>query len=291
MATPDTDVVHEGLQRCDLTVHVSTKLNKSHTVAGREALILPTLGRTDHDHTPAGPQSVTVEDSQGAVHLSTGNLLPPAPDLKSEVGIVCGLAALVVPEVGQIPWADFADDYSLIRQRIGRVCDGYEDFEQRLKAKGGFLLAHAARDKREFKTSDAKAQFSANDLSWLPTEPGRLLLQTMRSHDQFNTTIYGLEDRYRGVHGTREVVFVNPDDLAALGLQDGQHVDIVSEFAGTERRAANFRLVSYPTARGCVAAYYPETNVLMSADDVAKGSNTPVAKGLTVRLEPTPASR
>ncbi|GAA1601439.1 FdhF/YdeP family oxidoreductase [Kribbella sancticallisti] len=287
MATPDTAVVHKGLRACDLTVQVSTKLNRSHTIVGREALILPTLGRTDHDHTPNGPQSVTVEDSQGAVHLSTGNLIPPAPEMKSEIGIICGLAHLVVPGVGRIPWADFADDYSLIRQRIGRVADGYEDFEDRLRTKGGFLLAHAARDKREFQTSDARAQFSANDLCWLPTEPGRLLLQTMRSHDQFNTTIYGLEDRYRGVHGTREVVFVNPADLAELGLKDGDRVDIVSEFAGTERRASGFRLVSYPTARGCVAAYYPETNVLMSVDDVAKGSNTPVAKGLTVRLEPT----
>jgi anaerobic selenocysteine-containing dehydrogenase len=205
----------------------------------------------------------------------------------SEVGIICALAELLVPDVGQIPWTDFAKDYSLIRQRIGRVCDGYENFEDRLRAnEGGFLLAHAARDNREFHTSDARAQFSANDLTWLPTEPGRLLLQTMRSHDQFNTTIYGLEDRYRGVHGTREVVFVNPADLADLGLTDGQYVDIVSEFAGEERRAPRFRLVSYPTARGCVAAYYPETNVLMAADDVAKGSNTPVAKGLTVRLEP-----
>ncbi|HET6743385.1 MAG TPA: FdhF/YdeP family oxidoreductase, partial [Kribbella sp.] len=285
-ATPDTEVVHRGLRQCDLTVHVSTKLNRSHTITGREALILPTLGRTDHDHTAAGPQSVSVEDSQGAVHLSKGNLIPPAPELKSEIGIVCGLAQAVVPDVGQIPWADFADDYSLIRQRIGRVADGYEDYENRLRdGDGGFLLAHAARDKREFKTSDARAQFTANDLTWLPTAPGRLLLQTLRSHDQFNTTIYGLEDRYRGVHGTREVVFVHPDDLAELGLKDGQYVDIVSEFRGVERRAAHFRIVAYPTARGCVAAYYPETNVLMSADDLAKGSNTPVAKGITVRLD------
>jgi molybdopterin-dependent oxidoreductase alpha subunit len=286
-ATPDTEVVHRGLRQCDLTVHVSTKLNRSHTITGREALILPTLGRTDHDHTAAGPQSVSVEDSQGAVHLSKGNLIPPAPELKSEIGIVCGLAQAVVPDVGQIPWADFADDYSLIRQRIGRVADGYENFEERLRdGDGGFLLAHAARDKREFTTSDARAQFTANELTWLPTEPGRLLLQTLRSHDQFNTTIYGLEDRYRGIHGTRDVVFVHPDDLAELGLEDGGYVDIVSEFQGVERRASHFRLVSYPTARGCVAAYYPETNVLMSADDLAKGSNTPVAKGLTVRLEP-----
>ncbi|MFG1912608.1 FdhF/YdeP family oxidoreductase [Kribbella sp. NPDC048928] len=285
-ATPDTEVVHRGLRQCELTVHVSTKLNRSHTITGREALILPTLGRTDHDHTAAGPQSVSVEDSQGAVHLSKGNLIPPAPELKSEIGIVCGLAQAVVPDVGQIPWADFADDYSLIRQRIGRVADGYENYEDRLRdGDGGFLLAHAARDKREFKTSDARAQFTANDLTWLPTAQGRLLLQTLRSHDQFNTTIYGLEDRYRGVHGTREVVFVHPDDLAELGLKDGQYVDIVSEFRGVERRAAHFRIVAYPTARGCVAAYYPETNVLMSADDLAKGSNTPVAKGITVRLD------
>jgi anaerobic selenocysteine-containing dehydrogenase len=258
-------------------------------VTGREALILPTLGRTDRDTTAAGPQSVTVEDSQGAVHLSTGNLLPPAPELKSEVGIVCGLAQAIVPDVGQIPWSDFARDYSLIRNRIGRVVDNYEDYEERLRAKGGFLLRHAARDRREFRTSDAKAQFSINDLVWLPVPEGRLLLQTMRSHDQFNTTIYGLEDRYRGVHGTRQVVFVNPDDLADLGLTDGQYVDVVSEFAGVERRAEHYRVVSYPTARGCAAAYYPESNVLMAADDVAKGSNTPVAKGLTIRLEPLPA--
>jgi molybdopterin-dependent oxidoreductase alpha subunit len=289
MATPDTSVVHSGLRQCDLTVQVSTKLNRSHTVPGREALILPTLGRTDRDTTAAGPQSVTVEDSQGAVHLSTGNLLPPAPELKSEVGIICGLAQAIVPDVGQIPWLDFARDYSLIRNRIGRVVDNYEDYEERLRAKGGFLLRHAARDRREFRTSDAKAQFSINDLVWLPVPEGRLLLQTMRSHDQFNTTIYGLEDRYRGVHGTRQVVFVNPDDLADLGLTDGQYVDVVSEFDGVERRAEHYRVVSYPTARGCAAAYYPESNVLMAADDVAKGSNTPVAKGLTIRLEPLPA--
>ncbi|HEY3006140.1 MAG TPA: FdhF/YdeP family oxidoreductase [Kribbellaceae bacterium] len=286
MATPDTPVVHAGLRACDLTVHISTKLNRSHTVAGREALILPTLGRTDRDVTAAGVQGVTVEDSQGAVHLSAGKLLPPATSLRSEVAIVCGLAAATVPDVGEIPWADFARDYSLVRDRIARVVDGYEDFNARVAAPGGFLLAHAARDRREFRTSDAKAQFTANRLSWLTVPPGRLLLQTMRSHDQFNTTIYGHDDRYRGVHGTRRVVFVNPSDLASLGLADGQTVDIISEYDGTDRRASSFRVVAYPTARGCCATYYPETNVLMSADDTARGSNTPVAKGLTVRLAP-----
>jgi len=286
MATPDTPVVHAGLRACDLTVHISTKLNRSHTVTGREALILPTLGRTDRDVTSAGVQAVTVEDSQGAVHLSAGKLLPPATSLRSEVAIVCGLAAATVPDVGEIPWADFAGDYSLVRDRIARVVDGYEDINARVAAPGGFLLAHAARDRREFRTSDARAQFTANRLSWLTVPPGRLLLQTMRSHDQFNTTIYGHDDRYRGVHGTRRVVFVNPADLASLGLADGQTVDIISEYDGTDRRAESFRVVAYPTARGCCAAYYPETNVLMSADDTARSSNTPVAKGLTIRLEP-----
>jgi len=285
-ATPDTPVVHEGLRACDLTVHVSTKLNRSHTVTGRESLILPCLGRTDHDATPAGVQCVTVEDSQGAVHLSRGKLLPPATTLRSEVAIVCGLAQAVVPDVGDIPWAEFARDYSLVRDRIARVVDGYDDFNARVAAEGGFLLAHAARDRREFRTADGKARFSDHELHWLAVPEGRLLLQTMRSHDQFNTTIYGHDDRYRGVHGTRRVVFVHADDIAALGLRDGQTVDIISEYDGTDRRAESFRVVAYPTARGCCAAYYPETNVLMSADDVARHSHTPVAKGLTVRLEP-----
>jgi len=288
MATPDTPVVHAGLRACDLTVHVATKLNRSHTVTGREALILPCLGRTDHDATEAGPQGVTVEDSQGAVHLSHGRLMPPATTLKSEVAIVCGLALATVPDVGDIPWAEFAREYSLVRDRIARVVDGYEDLNARVSAEGGFLLAHAARDRREFRTADGKARFSDHELRWLRVPAGRLLLQTMRSHDQFNTTIYGHDDRYRGVRGTREVVLVHPDDIAALGLRADQYVDIVSEFEGVERRAESFRVVPYPTARGCCAAYYPETNVLMSADDTARGSNTPVAKGLTVRLEPHP---
>lgn len=285
-ATPDTPVVHAGLRACDLTVQVSTKLNRSHTVTGAEALILPCLGRTDYDSTDAGPQAVSVEDSQGAVHLSFGKLLPPATTLRSEVGIVCGLAQAVVPDVGDIPWQDFAREYSLIRDRIGRVADGYSDYNARVSAEGGFLLDHAARDRREFKTASGKAEFTSNDVTWLEVPEGRLLLQTIRSHDQFNTTIYGHDDRYRGVHGTRMVVLVNPDDLTALGLSEGQVVDIVSEYAAVERRASGFRIVSYPTARGCAAAYYPETNVLMAADDLARDSHTPVAKGLTVRLEP-----
>jgi anaerobic selenocysteine-containing dehydrogenase len=153
---------------------------------------------------------------------------------------------------------------------------------------GGFLLAHAARDKREFRTSDAKAQFTANDLSWLPTAPGRLLLQTMRSHDQFNTTIYGLSDRYRGVEGGRQVVFVNPADISALGYNDGDLVDLVTRWKGddTQRRVRGFRIVAYDTPRGSAAAYYPETNPLVPLDSTAAGSNTPTSKSVVVTLEP-----
>jgi molybdopterin-dependent oxidoreductase alpha subunit len=286
MATPDTQVVHEGLRACDLTVQVSTKLNRSHTTTGREALILPCLGRTDRDQTSHGLQSVSVEDSQGQVHLSQGRLEPPSDLCRSEVRIVAGLACRLVPDVGDIPWLELGEDNDAIRERISHVVPGFEHFNARVRQRGGFLLPHKPRDQREFDTASGRAQFIPGAVPPLDCPPGRLLLQTIRSHDQFNTTVYGHADRYRGISGDRHVVLVNPDDLRLLGLDDGQRVDVVSEFEGTERRAEGFRLVAYPTARGCAAAYYPETNVLMSADHVAQRSNTPVAKALVVRLEP-----
>jgi molybdopterin-dependent oxidoreductase alpha subunit len=285
MASPDTEVVHDGLRACDLTVHVSTKLNRSHTVTGRQALILPCLGRTDRDITRRGQQSVSVEDSQGSVHLSTGQLEPPSPECRSEVQIIAGLAERLVPSVGEIRWAELGEDNDRIRERIARVVDGFDDFNVRVREPGGFLLWHPCRDAREFRTVDGRAQFLPGDVAELQVATGRLLLQTIRSQDQFNTTIYGHDDRYRGVSGDRRVVLVNPDDLAALGLRSGALVTVVSEFGGSERRAAGFTVWEYPTARGCAAAYYPETNVLMSADHVAKWSNTPVAKSLVVRFE------
>ncbi len=276
-ATPDTEATQQAMQSLDLTVQVSTKLNRSHVVVGREALILPCLGRTERDD--AG--QVTVEDSMGMVHLSHGRLKPASAELVSEVGIVCGLAQELFPD-DDIDWAGMAADYSLIRTHIAAVVPGFEDFERRVHTPGGFTLPHPPRDSLTFETDTGKARFTVNEVSVLRVPPGHLLLQTIRSHDQFNTTIYGLDDRYRGIKNGRRVVFVNPDDLNELGLADGDLVDLVGPGG---RRASRFRTVAYATARGCAAAYYPETNVLVPLDAVAKVSNTPVSKSIVVRLE------
>jgi molybdopterin-dependent oxidoreductase alpha subunit len=288
-ATPDTDVVLDGLAACDLTVQVSTKLNRSHTATGNEALILPVRGRTDKDETSSGLQSVTVEDSQGQVHASKGRLDPPSELCKSEPTLVAELAERLVGNVGSVPWADFATDYSRIRDSISRVIPGFDDFNHKIERPGGFLLPHPPRDERVFKTSDGRAHFTTSDLHVLPLPAGRLLLQTIRSHDQFNTTVYGHDDRYRGVHGNRRVVLVNPDDLHGLGFHAGDVVDLVSEWDDGERRAEQFTLMSYPSARGCAAAYFPETNVLVPADHMAAESFTPVSKSIVVRFERRPA--
>jgi molybdopterin-dependent oxidoreductase alpha subunit len=284
-ATPDTEVTEQALRNCALTVHVSTKLNRSHLVPGQTSLILPTLGRTDSDIQIGGRQRVSVEDSMGCVHASTGRLTPASDQLRSEVAIVCELARAVLGD--DLPWRDFTDDYRIIRARIGAIVPGFEDYEARLDQPGGFVLPHPPRDSRTFGTPSGKARFTVNEISAPAAPAGRLLLQTVRSHDQYNTTIYGRDDRYRGIHDGRRVVFVHPDDLAELGVADASTVDIVSEWTdGVDRRAPGFRVVAYPTARGCVAAYFPETNVLVPLDSTAKGSNTPTSKSIVVRLEP-----
>ncbi|WP_037572902.1 FdhF/YdeP family oxidoreductase [Phaeacidiphilus oryzae] len=285
-ATPDTPVTEDALRSCRLTVHVSTKLNRSHVITGARALILPTLGRTDRDLTSKGPQQVTVEDSMGMVHASIGRLAPPSEDLLSETAIVCRLARKVLGPKNTVPWEEFAADYDTIRDRIARVVPGFEDFNAKIKKPGGFALPHAPRDKRAFPTTTGKANFTINP-PYAPELPeGRLLLQTLRSHDQYNTTIYGLADRYRGIKDGRRVVLVNPEDAAALGVEDGGYVDLVGEWEdGLERRAPHFRVVHYPTARGCAAAYYPETNVLVPLDSVAETSNTPTSKSVVIRFE------
>ncbi|CAL9337870.1 putative oxidoreductase [Streptomyces sp. enrichment culture] len=287
-AAPDTGLTERALRTCELTVQISTKLNRSHAVAGRQALILPCLGRTEADLRPAGEQQVTVEDSMGMVHLSRGRLAPASDALLSEVAIICRMAdAALAGDAPHVPWADFEADYDRIRERIARVIPGFEDFNVRVRAPGGFALPHPPRDERRFPTRTGRANFTVNRLDLLRVPPGRLLLQTIRSHDQYNTTIYGLDDRYRGIHQGRRVLFIHPDDLAAQGLADGEPVDIVSEFSdGVERRAPAFRTVAYPTPRGCCAAYFPETNVLVPLDSTADISNTPTSKSIVVRLEP-----
>jgi molybdopterin-dependent oxidoreductase alpha subunit len=286
-ATPDSELTERALRSCELTVHVSTKLNRSHVVHGRTALILPTLGRTEHDVQAGGEQFVTVEDSMSAVHISRGRLHPASEHLLSEVAIVCRLAGALFGPGHAVPWRDFEGDYDLIRERIAAVVPDCSDYNTRVRKPDGFVLPNAPRDSREFTgTKTGKATFTANELDFPEVPEGRLLLQTLRSHDQYNTTIYGLSDRYRGIENGRRVVFVNPDDIAALGVADGQMVDLFSEWRDGDRRAKQFRVVSYPTARGCAAAYFPEANTLVALDSVADTSNTPVSKAIVIRLEP-----
>jgi len=321
-ATPDTAVVETGIANVGLTVHVSTKLNRSHVVTGRRALILPTLGRTDRDRRAGSDgamreQRVTVEDSMGAVHASRGRLAPPSEELLSEVAIVARLCALVFGDAAggeassraeemsradpagvrhprnapRADWAALEADYALIRGHIERVIPGFDDYEQRIDKGRTLHLPNGPRDARSFATADGRARFTVNPLEYPVIPKGRLLLQTLRSHDQYNTTIYGKDDRYRGIHGGRRVVLVNELDIAALGLAEGDIVDLVSEWTRPdgsveERRAPQFRVVAYSTPRGNAAAYYPETNVLVPLDSVADVSGTPTSKSVVVRLEP-----
>ncbi|HWJ68228.1 MAG TPA: FdhF/YdeP family oxidoreductase [Nocardioides sp.] len=288
-AMSDSDVTEAALRRCRLTVQVSTKLNRSHTVCGDTALILPTLGRSDRDVQATGEQFVTVEDSMSEVHQSRGRLDPASPHLLSEVAIICRLARRTLgedPAAGTIPWADFEADYALVRDRIARVVPGFDDFNARVAVPGGFRLPNPV-NRHVFPTPSGKAVFTCNDHEMISAPPGHLVLQSLRSHDQWNTIPYAMDDRYRGIHDARRIVMVNPDDLAELGIADRSLVDIVSIWTdGSERRAAGFRVVGYPAARGSAASYYPETNVLVPLDSVAAVSNTPTSKGVIVRLEP-----
>ena len=294
LATPDTAVTETALLNCSLTVQVSTKLNRSHIITGREALILPSLGRTDRDIQGGAKQQVSVEDSMSMVHLSRGSLHPPSEHVRSEVAIVCQLALALLGPEHPVPWEKFNADYDTIRDAIAAVVPGCEHYNTKVRQPDGFQLPHPPRDSRQFPTSTGKANFAVNALQWVPVPPGRLVLQTLRSHDQYNTTIYGLDDRYRGVKGGRRVVFVNPADIESFGLNDGERVDLVSEFTDgegqlQERRAKDFRVVSYETPVGNAAAYYPETNPLVALDHVAAKSNTPVSKAIVIRLEKSTA--
>jgi molybdopterin-dependent oxidoreductase alpha subunit len=288
-ATPDTEVTHQALRNTTLTVQISTKLNRSHLVGGQTALILPTLGRTERDVQASGDQQVSVEDSMSAVHLSHGRLEPASPHLRSEVAIVCGLAQAVLTkqhERGQIDWADMSADYRQIREHIAHVVPGCDAYSEKVERPGGFVLPHPPRDSRTFETPSGKAVFTVNSLEILEVPDGHLLLQSLRSHDQFNTTIYGHDDRYRGISGGRDVVLVNPDDITALGLEPGMLVDLIGTYNGTVRVCSNFRLLAYPTPRGCATAYYPEVNVLVPLDSTATGSNCPTSKSIVIRLIP-----
>ncbi len=280
-ATPDTAYTAQGLIGSELTVQVSTKLNRSHLVTGARALILPCLGRTELDLQAGGLQFVSVENSMGVVHSSEGRLSPASADLLSEPAIVAGIAKATLG----LDWDGYVADYDRIRDRIAKVIPGFEDFNARIRIPGGFILPHAVRDQREFLTPSGRALFTVHEIPRLNLSPGQFLLATIRSHDQYNTTIYGMEDRYRGIHQGRRVILMNADDIFAQRLTDGEIVDVVSHHRDVQRRAKNFRIVTYEIPRGCVAAYFPETNVLVPIDKIAEGSKTPAFKSVVVSFE------
>uniref|UniRef100_A0AAU3GSS8 FdhF/YdeP family oxidoreductase n=1 Tax=Streptomyces sp. NBC_01401 TaxID=2903854 RepID=A0AAU3GSS8_9ACTN len=285
-AAPDSDFTADAMRRCRLTAHISTKLNRSHAVCGDTALILPTLGRSERDRQSGGEQFITVEDSMSQVHASAGRREPASKHLLSEVAILSRLARRTLGDRVPVPWEDFEADYGHIRERVARIVPGFHNFNARAAKPGGFGLPNPVND-GVFPTPSGKALFTCNDFEMLRAPAGHLLLQTLRSHDQWNTVPYTTNDRYRGIHGSRRIVMVNPVDLRALGLDDGARVDVVGVWGdGIERRAEDFRLVSYSTPPGCAAAYYPEANVLVPLDSVADQSNTPTSKGIVVRLEP-----
>jgi len=298
-ATPDTAATWQALRQCDLTVHVTTKLNRSHVVHGREALILPCLGRTEIDMQAAGPQGVTVEDSMSMVHLSAGINPPASEHLLSEPAIVARLAAATLNgpagRGSRTPWLWLVEDYARIRDLIEQVFDDFKDFNARVAAPGGFRLRNTAGE-RVWVTDTGKAAFVAHPVPRdTPVHRARarvrdavvFTLITTRSHDQYNTTIYGMDDRYRGVFGQRRVVFIHPEDIRALGLKDGDWVDLKTVWDdGQERRADRFRLVAYDIPRGNLAAYYPETNPLVPLSATAIVAGTPTSKAIPVVLVP-----
>ncbi|WP_040549610.1 FdhF/YdeP family oxidoreductase [Pedosphaera parvula] len=281
-ATPDTCYTAEALRRCRLTAHVSIKLNRAHLVTGEQALILPCLGRSEKDRQAAGEQFVTVEDALNVISSSRGVIEPASPHLLSEPAIVAGLAKATLGKRSTVDWDALVANYDRIRDHISHVIPGFENFNQRIHA-DIFYLPNAARN-RVFKTKTGKANFVVHQIPHHNLKPGEFLMTTIRSHDQFNTTIYGLNDRYRGVYGGRRVVFLNAEDLKEAGLSSGQLVDIISRFNDEQRIACHFQVVPYEIPRRCAATYYPETNVLVPVSSVADKSNTPVYKSIRVVL-------
>jgi molybdopterin-dependent oxidoreductase alpha subunit len=298
MAAPDTPYTAEALRTCELTVHVSTKLNRSHLVHGAKALILPCLGRSERDVQRGGLQGESVEDSMSMVHLSVGMKRPASPELRSEMAIIAGLARATLPGSSQ-PWEEYAGDYDTIRDTMARVLDGFEDFNARVRQPHGFRIAQPARE-RVFRTESGRAEFSCAALPDVVPPPGRMTMSTVRSHEQWNTTIYSDDDRYRGVRNLRTLVFMNAEDMRERGLSELDLVDVTS-FAkdGTTRTVYGYRAIEYAIPRGNVVGYMPELNVLLPVGDVSPQSEQPLAKHLTVEVvrstaekvpEPEPSS-
>ena len=284
-ATPDTEYTAAALRRARLTAHVSTKLNRAHLVAGAEALILPCLGRTERDEQRGSEQFVSTENSMGVVQMSRGRMPPASEHLISEPRIVARLAQATLGAKSKVPWAHLVDDYDRIRELIAKVVPGTDKYNERVRRPGGFYLPNGPREGR-FTTAAGKARFTVHPLPRAKLEPGQLLMMTVRSHDQYNTTIYGLQDRYRGLADERRVVLLNREDIAALGLHDKQVVDLTSHFRGQTRAARRFVVVPYDIPRGCACTYFPEANALVPSGQVAHTSNTPASKSVVITVAP-----
>ncbi|HVV00876.1 MAG TPA: FdhF/YdeP family oxidoreductase [Verrucomicrobiae bacterium] len=289
-APSDSVMTARALRNCRLTAHVSIKLNRSHFLTGKTALILPCLGRTEIDRQAGGEQFMTVEDSMGVISPTRGSLEPVSPDLLSEPAIVAGLAKAVLGPKRPVDWDAYVANYDLIREKIEAVVPGFASFNDRIR-EGTFYLPNPPRDQRKFETPAGKAVFIPHALSRAEFEPGKYLLTTMRSHDQFNTSIYGLDDRYRGIYNGRHVVFMNEEDMRDAKLAQGQFVDLTSHYEGEERHARHFMVAPYPIPRRCVAAYFPEANVLVPNRSVADQSNCPASKSVSVSIRPSVESQ
>ena len=285
-ATPDTEYTADALRRCRLTAHVSTKLNRAHLITGEQALILPCLGRTEIDIQETGPQFVTMENSMGIVHSSRGNLAPASVNLLSEPAIIARLAVATLGKRSSIDWQRYVADYDRIRDAIMRTIPGFDDYNRRVREPAGFYLPNAARE-GNFKTKTGRANFTVHGLPRHELLPGQFMMMTIRSHDQFNTSIYGLDDRYRGIHNGRRVVLLNPQDIEEAGLRAQQVVDLTSHFEGETRVAHRFVVVPFSIPRRCAATYFPETNVLVPVRSVAEKSNTPASKSVVISIKPS----
>ena len=282
-ATPDTEFTANAMKHCNLTVHVSTKLNRSHLIHGKKALILPCLGRSEKDIQANGAQFISVENSMGIVHQSNGHLEPHSKKLLSEPAIVAGLANATL-KASKTNWTTLVSNYDLIRAKIEKVIPGFENYNQKVRAKGGFYLPNNARENNFSPTASGKANFSLNIPSDLQLERNQFIMMTIRSHDQYNTTIYGLNDRYRGVLNERRVLYMNADDMKGQNLEPLDLVDIKSHFNGEERIAKDFLVVKYNIPKQCTATYFPEANVLIPLKSVAKVSNTPTSKTVIISI-------
>jgi molybdopterin-dependent oxidoreductase alpha subunit len=282
-ATPDSQYTGEAMQKCELSVQISTKLNRGHLVTGKEAIILPCISRSETDTQKEGVQFVTVENSMGVVHKSTGSITPASKNLKSEPAIIAGIAKATLKN-SLINWDEMQHNYDTIRTHIEATIPGFENFNKKVRVSGGFSLPNGSRT-REFSTPNGKANFTVNPLPKETIKEGHFIMMTIRTHDQYNTTIYGMDDRYRGISNERRVILMNPSDMKKRGYKQQQIVNLTSHFNTELRKANNFKIVAYNIPEGCIASYFPETNVLVPLNNVAKKSNTPASKFVEVSIQ------